>query len=219
MRIAAGLFVCLSLALLAPSIVLGGNDATAEQAEVTKFIESMYSYDPDTFSLGRFSDRNGSPFLMNHVSRSIGKFNPASHCALLRSFFEEDTIKKRQTRSGTVECDADYRYPNLDAENLSSATRYIEIPKPRIEPPAITGNRARVSVLTGEKWRKGSPPDIELGRSLYFLTKTDAGWRVSNVMVHTKWPDLDDGTHNCYYSFARKPSDEERKEVPPHCRN
>lgn len=210
MRLAAKFLLYFSIPLIAPSISLG-NDTTIEQNEVKKFVEKVYSYDPDTFSLGRFSEKDGSPFLLNRTSESRGKFDPTRHCALLRNFFEEGAISKNNNRSGTTECNADYRYPNLDAENISSATRYISIPKPIINSPEMNGSLAKVSVLTeGE--------EISLGRSLYFLRKSEVGWRITNVMIHTKWPDVDDGTHNCYYSFARKPSAEESKEIPPHCR-
>ena len=210
MRFAAKLLLYFFISFLVPSISLG-NDITIEQNAVRKLVEKIYSYDPDTFSLGRFSEKDGSPYLLNRISKSRGKFDPTRHCDFLRNFFEEGAISKRNNRSGTTECDADYRYPNLDAENLSSATRYISIPKPIINNPEVIGSWAKVSVLTeGE--------EISLGRSLYFMRKTEVGWRITNVMVHTKWPDVDDGTHNCYYSFARKPSAEESKEIPPHCR-
>ncbi|NMG00905.1 hypothetical protein GPA27_26360 [Aromatoleum toluolicum] len=210
MKFVAKLLLYFFISLIVPGISLG-KDTTIDQNEVKNFVEKIYSYDPDTFSLGRFSEKEGSPFLLNRTSKSRGKFDPTRHCDFLRTFFEESAISKRNNRSGTTECDADYRYPNLDAENLSSATRYISIPKPKINTPEVNGSWAKVSVLTeGE--------EISLGRSLYFMRKTEVGWRITNVMIHTKWPDVDDGTHNCYYSFARKPSAEESKEIPLHCR-
>lgn len=210
MKFVAKLLLYFFISLIVPGISLG-KDTTIDQNEVKNFVEKIYSYDPDTFSLGRFSEKDGSPFLLNLTSKSRGKLDPTRHCDFLRTFFEESAISKRNNRSGTTECDADYRYPNLDAENLSSATRYISIPKPKINTPEVNGSWAKVSVLTeGE--------EISLGRSLYFMRKIEVGWRITNVMIHTKWPDVDDGTHNCYYSFARKPSAEESKEIPLHCR-
>jgi|JI6StandDraft_1071083.scaffolds.fasta_scaffold08182_1 hypothetical protein len=211
MNLAKGLGFVVALALFASGVSVGSEKQTPEQQEVKRFIERMYSYDPDTFSLGRFSKKNGSPIVRNHTSNDRGKFDSNKHCDLLESFYESSLIKKRVIRPGVFQCDADYLYPNLDDENRSSATRYIEIPAPKIGIPVVKGNSAKVSVLTeGE--------EISPGRSLFFLTKTESGWRVSNVMTQSKLPKPTDERDECYYSFAKKPSQEEFKEVAAPCR-
>lgn len=173
----------------------------------------MHSYDPDTFFGGYFDAKTGKPFLRNRVPKDQKrlKYDPARRCVLLREFFEESLIVKRPVHTSIIACDAWYIYLNLDDENRSSVTRYIDIPAPKIGLPVVKGNSAKVSVLTeGE--------EISPGRSLFFLTKTDNGWRVSNVMTQSRLPKPTDERDECYYSFAKKPSPEEFKEVAAPCR-
>ena len=101
---------------------------------------------------------------------------------------------------------------------MQSFLRYEDIPAPYIKPPVVSGNRAKVEVFLAGNKTISNPPSFQLGRNLYFLTKSENGWRVTNVMTHTVWPDLDDGTHNCYFALAKPANDEEKKEFPKHCR-
>ncbi len=116
-----------------------------------------------------------------------------------------------------VGCEAPSRYQYL-LEDISSAIRVEDIPAPYIKPPVVSGNRAKVEVFPAGNKKISNPPNFDLGRNLYFLTKTENGWRITNLMIHTKWPDLDDGVHHCYFSFAKTPNDDEAKEIPKHCR-
>ena len=127
-------------------------------------------------------------------------------------------MMKKKEKFGGGDCEAPNRYPYLGAEDISSVTRVEDIPAPYVATPVVSGNRAKVEVFPAGNNKISNPPSFDLGRNLYFLTKTENGWRVTNVMIHTKWPDLDDGTHNCYFSLARPANDEERKEFPKHCR-
>lgn len=199
------------LVLLAAGAPFAAEKLTPEQQEVKQFIAKMYSYDPDSFRYGRFSKKDGSPFLLNRVSENRGKYDPTKHCALIREFFDESIIDKRTIRPTLIQCDADYRYPNLYDEDASSATRSIDIPPPKIEFLIVSVSSAKVSVLT-------EGDGISPGRSLYFLKKTDNGWRVSNVMTQSRLPKPTDERDECYYAFAKKPSIEEFKEVAAPCR-
>lgn len=212
MSVPKGLIIGAVLGLLTTGISFGAEKSAFEQKEVKQFIQKMYSYDPDTFRYGEFSKSDGSPFLRNRVPKKNGeKYDPTKKCALLREFFDESIIEKRTIRPGLIQCDADYRYPNLYDEDASPATRSIDIPAPKIESLIVNANSAKVSVLTeGE--------GISRGRSLFFLTKTDNGWRVSNVMTQSRLPKPTDERDECYYSFAKKPSIEEFKEVAAPCR-
>ena len=209
--------VCGLLALLVSGMAWSADTLTPEQKEVKQFIEKMYSYDPDTFEFGEFSKKDGSPFLRNRVPNNAGKYQPPKKCALLGEFFDSSIIEKKEIRSGLVGCEAPNRYPYL-AEYISSAIRYEDIPAPYIKPPVVSGNRAKVEVFPAGNKTISNPPSFQLGRNLYFLNKSENGWRVTNVMTHTVWPDLDDGTHNCYFSLAKPANDEEKKEFPKHCR-
>lgn len=197
---------------------------TSGQLEVKRFMQKMYSYDPGSFEAGDF-DSKLQPFLMNRITSNGGKYSPTKKCELLREFFEESLIIKRQVArektecapgqtgpNGSVSTSPFVRYPTLDSENHSPETRYIDIPEPKVDVPVLNGNQAKVAVFTG------NGKEFPIGRSLYFLTKTENGWRISNFMLHWKWPDVDDGVNNCYFAFAREPSAEEAKEIPHHCR-
>lgn len=205
------------LALLTTGMAWSADTLTPEQKEVKQFIEKMYSYDPMTFEGGEFSKKDGTPFLRNRVQNNVSKYQPPKQCALLNEFFDPALVSKRDIKPGLVECTAPNRYTYL-AEYISSAIRYEDIPAPYITPPVVCGTRAKVEVFPAGNKKISNPPNFDLGRNLYFLTKSENGWRVTNVMIHTKWPDLDDGTHHCYFSFAKAPNDDEAKEIPKHCR-
>lgn len=210
--------VCGLLPLLVAGMAWSADTLTPEQKEVKQFIEKMYSYDPDTFEFGEFSKKDGSPFLRNRVPNKVGKYQPQKKCELLNEFFDLPVVRKRDIKPGLVECTAPNRYPYLGAEDMPSDIRVDDIPFPYIRPPVVSGNRAKVEVFPAGNKTISNPPSFDLGRNLYFLTKSENGWRIINVMIHTKWPDLDDGTHHCYFSFAKAPNDDEAKEIPKHCR-
>ncbi|MDR3564489.1 MAG: hypothetical protein P4N59_24075 [Negativicutes bacterium] len=202
------LLLSMALALVAIVSSFAAEALTPEQQEVKQFIEKMYSYDPDTFSFGDFSKKTGKPFLRNRVQDNSGKYEPAKQCALLREFYDE-LIIKQTAGNGVVQCDADFRYPGLAAEEESPDTRDITIPSPKIATPVVKGDLAKVQVvIEGE--------DIDTVQIVYFLHKTKQGWRVSNGMIHRRAP-LDNHPE-CRYTFIKKPTAEEFKEVPPSCR-
>lgn len=210
--------VCSAFALVTANLTWAADTLTSEQIEAKQFIEEMYSYDPMTFEGGEYSKKDESPFARNGAPDFGGKYHPQKQCDLLNSFFESSLIHTRTIRPGLNECNAPDRYPFLSDENRSSVTRYDDIPAPYIKPPVISRGIAIVEVFPAGNRKISNPPNFDLGRNLYFLTKSDNRWRITNVMIHTKWPDLDDGTHNCYFSFAKPPNKEEAREIPQHCR-
>ncbi len=211
---------CGLLVLWVAGVVWGADALTPEQKEVMQFMEKMYSYDPMTFESGYFLKKSGAPLIRNKVPAAYSaiKFSPEKMCSFLRLFFVDEVFEKKKEKFGGGDCEAPNRYPYLGAEDISSVTRVEDIPAPYVATPVVSGNRAKVEVFPAGNNKISNPPSFDLGRNLYFLTKTENGWRVTNVMIHTKWPDLDDGTHNCYFSLARPANDEERKEFPKHCR-
>lgn len=217
--------ICGLLMLLMAGMAWSADTLTPEQKEVKHFIEKMYSYDPETFEYGNFLKKTGAPLLRNQVPSGFSaiKYLPEKMCSFLGEYFDEGILEKKKRKSGVNYCAADsglvhIRYPYLGDEDLSSATRGSDIPSPYITPPVVSGSRAKVEVFPAGNKKISNPPNFDLGRNLYFLTKSETGWHVTNVMIHTKWPDLDDGTHHCYFSFAKAPNDEEAKEIPKHCR-
>lgn len=178
---------------------------TPEQIEVKTLIEKIYSYDPTTFEYGKF-DRQLRPYTRKYLPNKQAKYHPDEQCKLLKTMFESAMLPVTPPKK---ECDISFsRFPNVYDEDMSPATReslaFTE--KFTIGVPVVQGNRAKIAVFT-----KGA-------RNLYFLTKADQGWRVSNAMIHSEWPDLDDRAHNCMFKFSLPPSPEEKKEVLPHCR-
>lgn len=212
--------VCGLLALLLSGMAWSADTLTPEQKEVKQFVEKMYSYDPMTFEEGYFLKKSGAPLLRNQVPAAFSaiKFLPEKMCPFLKLYFDDGVFQKRKGKYGSHDCLLPSRYPYLGAEDISSVTRVEDIPVPYIKPPVVSGNRAKVEVFPAGNKTISNPPSFDLGRNLYFLTKFENGWRISNVMIHTKWPDLDDGTHHCYFSFAKQPNEEEKKEIPKHCR-
>lgn len=180
-----------------------------EQFEVKNLIEKIYSYDPDTFEYGEF-DRQLRPYTRKYPPNKQAKYHPIEQCKLLKTMFVDAMLPVTPPKN---DCyfppdTTHYRFPNVSDEDMSPATRETSAftEKFTIAPPAVQGDHAKVAVFTKK------------ARSLYFLTKTDKGWRVSNAMIHWVWPDLDDGMHNCYYKFVLPPSPEEKKEILPYCR-
>lgn len=181
---------------------------TPEEFEVKKFAETMYSYDPATFENGEF-DSQIRPYTKKYPPNKSAKYRPVEHCNLLKTLFVEAMLPANpKVRTCYMPDGWISRFPNITEENLSPEGR---APGPFMEKytfskPVVHENKAKIAVFTKE------------ARHLLFLTKTDHGWRVSNAMVHSTWPDLDDGAHNCMYRFVLPPSPEEKQEILPHCR-
>lgn len=212
--------VCSLLTLVIVGVAWSADTPTPEEKEVKQFIEEMYSYDPMTFEGGYFLKKTGAPLLRNQVPAAFSaiKYLPEKKCSFLRQYFDEGVFQKRAEKHESHDCLLPSLYPYLGAEDISSVTRVEDIPSPYIKSVVVSGNRAKVEVFPAGNKKISKPPNFDLGRNLYFLTKTENGWRITNVMIHTKWPDLDDGTHNCYFSLAKPANDEEKKEFPKHCR-
>lgn len=177
---------------------------TAEQNEVATLVQKVYSYDPDTFEYGNF-DKKNQPFRVVRDSDGSlgGSYKPKLQCELYRNFFVDALIVPEKKGRG---CEPIFvRYPTVGDENLGSTTRYIPLPSPKIGTPEVLDDKAKVAVITGK------------GRTLYFLTKTPNGWRVSNALIHQKWPEVKED--KCIGSFLQKPSPEERMELMPDCRD
>jgi len=132
---------------------------TSEQKEVTAFIQKMYSYSPNMFEFGYFK----------------GNFEPDKQCALMEEFFVKNLIVRPKKSQG---CDAGIRYPGAFGDVLSENRNPGEMPKPKLSAPIVEGDKATISAETKE-----------FGKVVYFLTKTDKGWRVENALYFERIPD------------------------------
>lgn len=180
---------------------------SAEQQEVKNLIKEVYSYDPDTFEFGEFSENKQPLPMFDERKPPQTKYQPKLRCDFYKNFFVESLIVPDKDHLG---CNSiRVRYPTVRGEDLSSATRDMPLPKPSIGSPVVQGGKAKVSVFTGGN------QDFAKGRTLYFLVKTSNGWRISNALRHEKWPESEDD--NCA-TFAIKPAPEELMELTPRCR-
>lgn len=182
---------------------------TPEELEVKAFAEAMYSYDPATFENGEF-DSQLRPYTKNYPPNKSAKYRPAEHCNLLKTMFTESMLPVDPKGKTCYLPDRWIsRFPNIAEEDLAPEGRAPGPFKERftLSHPAVKGEKAKIAVFTKE------------ARNLLFLTKTNQGWKVSNAMVHWVWPDLDDGTHHCFFKFVLPPSPDEKLEILPHCRH
>lgn len=181
---------------------------SAEQQEVKDLINKVYSYDPETFEYGEFSENKQPLPIFDTAKPPKAKYQPKLRCEFLKNFFVQSLVVPDKDHFG---CESIIvRYPTVDGDNLSFATRYKDLPKPSIGTPVVQGDKAKVAVFTGGN------KDFAKGRSLYFLVKTPNGWRISNALVHEKWPEVEED--RCIGTFLVKPTPEERTELMPHCR-
>lgn len=147
--------------------------------------------------------------IFDEIKSPQKKYQPKLLCDFYKNFLVESLI---------VQPDKDYRgcesqivrYPTAHGQDLSSATRVSDPPKPNIGSPIVQGDKAKVSVFTG------GDDYFAKGRTLYFLVKTPTGWRISNELVHEKWPEVEED--RCIGTFVVKATPEERMELMPHCR-
>lgn len=140
-----------------------GAPLSAEQKSVQMFIKGLYSIDSLTFEMGRFDK----------------KYDPKKQVELQAKFFSRDVMAKYKnpaTDNGFV------RHPSLGNEDLSGIGSVDPTKNPRILPPVISGDTGYVDVY----------PNLS-GRTLYFLSKTEEGWRISNAASYEVWPPYDDG--------------------------
>lgn len=161
---------------------------TPEQTEVTRFMHKMYSYSANMFE-GRIFN---------------GKDNPQKQCVLLREFFSPNIFTPEDSRWHG--CDivgmSFLRYPGLGSEDFDIYGSAGAIKKPNLGTPRTEGGKANISVTS------------EFGKVLFFLTKTDKGWRIENAL-YDEWPPIEDG--KCRSKFLLSPNSWQRQQAPIVC--
>jgi len=155
---------------------------TPEQKEVTAFMHKMYSYSANMFEFGRFN----------------GTYNPGDFCTLMGDFFVGSLIARPEKNKG---CDVAFiRYPGAGSEDLGLNRNSGEMPKPKLSPPIVEGDKATVTSETKK-----------YGRTVFFLTRTDKGWRVENAMYYDSIPT--EG-NICHMQFLKDPTPAQLKYRP-----
>ena len=163
---------------------------TPEQKEIVDFIQKMYSYSANMFEGREFG----------------GKDDPLKHCTLLRNFFVQSLLKIGRFSNDRV-CDFGVyiRYPGLSGDSFDIYGDLGAIQRPTFSTPVVDGVRASVAATTKE-----------FGKTVYFLVKTQSGWRVENALYYEDWPLAVDA--KCMSKFLVKPDDWHRKAEQPVCR-
>lgn len=166
------------------SSVLLAAPLTEDQRKVNDLITKLYSYSGEEFEVGRFD----------------GKFIPTKLCDFYAKFFAPKLITKPTNYPG---CEVQLnRYPSLGSEDLMGPYALSPLPKPQITIPIVNGDKAQIEAIVKRS------KFVNVGsRSVYFLTKTQDGWRIEDFLAYPKWPrsDKDYACHPANYLATLKP--------------
>ena len=176
----------LAMCLLAWSGVALALTQTMEQLEVTGFMQKLYSYSANMFE-GRIFN---------------GKDNPQKQCVLLREFFSANVLTPEDSRwhGCDIVGNVFIRYPGLASEDFDIYGGPGAIKKPKLSVPLVDGDKASVSAVS------------EFGKTVYFLKRTDKGWRVENALYYDRVPTV---VNACHGQFAKEPTSDQLKSLPP----
>lgn len=143
--------------------------------------------------------------------------NGEAVCAFYKSVFDPTLIALQGRFCGLK--------PPLEPRYLALQDRLNDlddgrVPKFRLAGSSVSGNRAVVKV--------NAPTDKDLpnGRVVYFLKKTDQGWRITNMLAYKQWPvEFQTEGDTCAtmpgsgFSFALPPTGPEMfEDLPAKCR-
>jgi hypothetical protein len=101
------------------------------------------------------------------------------------------------------------RYPSLGIEDIAGPYALTPLPKPKITLPVINGNKAQIEAIV----KRSKFVDVG-SRSVYFLTKTQDGWRIENALIFKEWP-APKTKIDCYGYFIHIPATEDQKKFWP----
>ncbi len=187
----------------------GNTTDDAKRSEIVAFIRKLYSTP--------INDIEGK----QHFG---GGYNPDRGCEILKSFFVDRLIVRERPTSN---CDTTgsyagpFRYPSIDGYEIGLMEEKKTLPRYRLDSILIFGSKAvaKINVPSGKDERWG------VGRTVYFLTETQQGWRIANLLTYNEWPlNLKGEYSDCressiHYSFALPPkSPEDFEDLPPACR-
>ncbi|QSI77076.1 hypothetical protein [Niveibacterium microcysteis] len=211
-RIVNSLLVGIGLSTLSAQ---AAQSLTPEQLEVRDFIKKLYSYDPATFEGGEFDVKTRKPYLLNKApdNPALSKYLPKENCELIEEFFDRSIIRRTQKKT-FVACSAPNLFPHLGSEEISPATRYEDIARPLIETPTVIGNTAKVVVYV-RGFKSKEPGQALYDRNIFYLSKTDIGWRITNVLTILGKGSFQ--TRPCGYESATKLTPEQLKDAPSEC--
>jgi hypothetical protein len=194
MRLRVTLIILLQFILI--GLANAGN-LSPEQQEIYKLIQKIYSIDPHTFEFGDFN----------------GRYQPKKWVEFMKSYFDDAAVKHyAELLKKSPGADVPFfRYPG--EELVNDMGDVDDLPKVTIKPAVVNGSDAKVIVITGDK-------NYEHGHVVYFLHKTDRGWRIVNALgMKYTFSDNDTGVNVlfCNGGSLLPLTPEQDKEVPSDC--
>ena len=166
------------------SSVLFAAPLTLDQKEVTDLIVRLYSHTGNEFEGGVIN----------------GKFSREKVCDLYKNFMIEAVLIKKSGYGG-CEGRPSLRYPSLGIEDIAGPYALNPLPMPKITLPVINGDKAQIEAIV----KRSKFVDVG-SRSVYFLTKTQDGWRIENALTYAEWPANPDPNADCKCNLLASPT-------------
>lgn len=197
--------VCLALV---QAVAHGAEARSPEAKEIEQFVKALYSYPISKFEFPK--QVNGS-----------SDFDKS--CELLRSFLDVKLTERSEGRSCRLATrslvESYFRYPSAEQDDMGDINKVKKPFKYKIETIKADSNNGVAKVFIPQNdWGVDS-------RIVYFLSKTDRGWRIVNLLAYRVWPlDLKGERSDCrdqsrHYYFAQPPASEAYLEdLPRPCR-
>lgn len=164
---------------------------SAEQKAVKQLMVKMYSYSINNFEFAEFS----------------GKYDFARQCKLQSQFFDASLLVSKDKKQP---CKSRGRYSVGSSELLKDMQDTL-LPT-KIGIPVVEGNTAAIEVITD---LRSMPQPEDVGRIVFFLNKTDVGWRIVNNLAFENWP-ITDG--KCWGEFKLPPTPWQKQFEAPQCK-
>ena len=152
---------------------------------------NFWSYSINNFEFAEFS----------------GKYDFAQHCKLQSQFFDASLLVSKDKKEP---CKSKGRY-SVGSSELLKDMQDTHLPT-KIGIPVVEGNAAAIEVITDLRSML-QPEDV--GRIVFFLNKTNVGWRIVNNLAFENWP-ITDG--KCWGEFKLPPSPWQKQFEAPQCK-
>jgi hypothetical protein len=168
-----------------------GATLSKEQKAIKQLMVRMYSYPIRIFSFAEFNE----------------KYDLAQLCKLQSQFFDASLQAPKDKKKP---CEKNGRYAAGSSELLNEM-QDTHLPT-KIGTPVVEGDTAAVEVITD---LRSMPQPEEVGRIVFFLSKTDVGWRIVNGLDFANWP-ITDG--KCWGEFKLPPTPWQKQFEAPQCK-